>query len=60
MQKFDPYSMTGKTDNDFNIINDYLNREIDLFIDEADRIFNNNRVYVADGIRTEQGNGIGC
>jgi len=60
MQKFDPYSMTGRTEADNKIILDYLNREIELFIDSTDRVFNNNQEYIADGLRTEPGNGIGC
>lgn len=60
MQKFNPYSMTGRTEADNKKILYYLDREIDLLIDSADRIFNNNKEYIADGIRTEPGNGIGC
>mgnify|MGYP000973828414 CR=1 FL=1 len=60
MQRFDQYSMTGRTETDNKKILDYLDREIDLFIDDADRVFNNNQEYIANGVRTEQGNGIGC
>lgn len=59
MQKFDPYSMTDRTKKDNEEIFNYLDQEIDLFIDNTDRIFNNNnKEYIADGIRTEAGKGI--
>jgi hypothetical protein len=52
--------MTGKTNKDSKVILNCLNSEIDLFVDDTDRVWNNNHEYIANCIRTEPGNGIGC
>jgi alkyl sulfatase BDS1-like metallo-beta-lactamase superfamily hydrolase len=59
-KKFNPYCMTGLTDKDNKVLLDYINKEIDLFVDDADRVFNNNNEWIADCITTLPGDGIGC
>ena len=60
MKKFDIHSMTGRTVEDIAAINEALDNEIDMTVDEYDRVWTEGGIYIADAIYTELGDGIGC
>ncbi len=60
MKEFNMYEMTGATAEDIKVINEYLDRDIELTVDEYNRVFTESGIYIADCIETEEGNGIGC
>lgn len=60
MKPLDIYSYTGITEQDNKAIMKHIEQEIDLFIDEYGRVFNEGGQYVADAKEEESGAGIGC
>lgn len=60
MKEFNIYEMIGATAEDSEIINEYLDRNVELTVDEYNRVFTESGIYVADCIETDEGNGIGC
>jgi len=60
MKNFNMYEMTGATAADTRIINLLLDDDMDLLVDEYNRVFTESGVYVADCVEVGEGNGIGC
>lgn len=60
--KFNMYTMKGASEEDNNVLNDYLDRELEdeMEVDEYGRVFNACGCYIADYIETDAGDGIGC
>lgn len=50
---YDQYKMTGKTDEDKRIINAALDDQIDLTIDEYNRVYNEAGTYIADAVQED-------
>jgi hypothetical protein len=60
MKNFDGVSMTGITEEDNQEILNALENDIELTVDEFNRIWNEGNVYIADCIEVEVGNGVLC
>ena len=60
MKNFNMYEMTGATAADTKIINQFLDDDMELMVDEYNRVFTESGVYVADCVETDAGDGIGC
>jgi hypothetical protein len=52
--------MTGITEEDNQEILNALENDIELTVDEFNRIWNEGNVYIADCIEVEVGNGVLC
>jgi len=60
MKTFDGYLMIGITEEDNKAILEELDKEIDLTIDNAGRVYNSGGIYIADAKEVESGEGILC
>ena len=60
--KFNMYTMKGASEEDDNVLNDYLDRDLEdeMEVDEYGRVFNASGCYIADYVETDAGDGIGC
>lgn len=59
MKKLDVYSYRGYTDEDNKAILKHVDEEIDMFIDEYDRVWNEGGQYIADAYEVDPDDGIG-
>jgi hypothetical protein len=60
MKKFNGYSYKGATEADNKAILKYYKKDIELLIDEQDRVWTEGGLYIADAVKTEDGDGIYC
>lgn len=60
MKNFNGFSMLGITAADNKAIIEAISNEIDLTIDELDRVWNEAGIYIADAKKVEDGFGILC
>jgi predicted RNA-binding protein YlqC (UPF0109 family) len=60
MKQFNGYIMRGVTEKDNQVILKHNKKQIELFVDDFGRVFNEGGRYIADAKETEEGNGIYC
>lgn len=60
MKKFNGYEMTGITEADNKAILEAMEKEIEMFVDDCNRVWTSGDVYIADCREVEAGEGILC
>lgn len=60
MKNLDISAIQGITEQDNKVITEQWQQEIELFIDEFGRVYNEGGQYIADAKEVEEGFGIGC
>lgn len=60
MKEMNVFNFKGYTEEDNKTILDYYYDDIEMYVDEYDRVLTANGAYIADAYEVEPGEGIGC
>lgn len=60
MKRLNIYNHVGVSETDNKAIKKALKKEIDLYVDEYNRVWTEGNIYIADVEEVDDGCGIGC